>query len=337
MATPLTRILRAAARSPEDPLNILLVGATHERYESMMARCPHNFYMLGGPSIKPWDRRFAEMPSNYTQLDGSLGPNQIPLDIGIDLVVSQSRNTQYGYARQFAEASNCPMVSVEHVLPNPHWGEARFLEKSALRGNLNVYISEYSRDAWRDPEGVIIEHAVDAELFRPNMVKSLVVLAVVNRWKERDAECGYYFWEEATHDLPTTIVGDNPGISQPPPSTEALARCYGDALIFANTAAVSPIPMSLIEAMAAGCAIVTRTNAMLSTVIEDGVNGFLADTPEAFRAKLIELLEDPAKAATMGQRARETAISRFDLNRFRRQWDEVFRKAASLTLTGEWW
>ena len=50
MVSPVSSITRAATRKINEPLNILTFP-THERYESMMAKCGHNFYAYRAEGI----------------------------------------------------------------------------------------------------------------------------------------------------------------------------------------------------------------------------------------------------------------------------------------------
>jgi glycosyltransferase involved in cell wall biosynthesis len=72
---------------------------------------------------------------------------------------------------------------------------------------------------------------------------------------------------------------------------------------------------SLMEAMASACAVVASDTAPVREVVEDGVNGRLADfhTPAAFVARCNELLDDPDGAADLRRRARATVLANYDL------------------------
>jgi glycosyltransferase involved in cell wall biosynthesis len=331
----LTRTLRAATRELGGTLNVLVLGSTHERYESMLALTGHNFFMLGASGLKSWDDTYAPLPQNYTQLNGALGDKQVPKDVCIDLVMSQTRHLQFDLARQYAETYQIPHVHLEHVLPSPKWRPATLKEKQGRTGNVNVFISDYSREAWGCPGGLVIEHGIDLDVFRPNPgYRVNRVLAVVNDWKNRDTECGYTFWKEATEGLPVRIVGKTPGLSEPAASVDALAWEYQSSLIFANTARVSPIPTVMLEAMACGCAVVTTRNPMVESIIKDGVNGILCDSPSDMRAAITRLLDDPSRAMLMGIHARVTIEHRFSLWRFLADWTRALEDAAEMTLKG---
>ena len=85
------------------------------------------------------------------------------------------------------------------------------------------------------------------------------------------------------------------------------------ASIFVLPSHAEGLPVSVLEAMAAGCAVVASDVGGLPDVIEDGFNGLLvpAGDSQALEAALARLLADPALAREMGRAARATIASRF--------------------------
>ena len=73
---------------------------------------------------------------------------------------------------------------------------------------------------------------------------------------------------------------------------------------------------SLLEAMACGCAVVGSDTAPVREVIRDGQNGVLVDffSPTDLAAAVVELLQEPHRAAGFGAAARETVERSYDLN-----------------------
>lgn len=72
---------------------------------------------------------------------------------------------------------------------------------------------------------------------------------------------------------------------------------------------------SCLEAMAAGCCLVGSATPPVEEVMEDGVNGLLANfrRPEHIAFRIKEALEDKALRERLGKAARETILERFDL------------------------
>jgi hypothetical protein len=66
------------------------------------------------------------------------------------------------------------------------------------------------------------------------------------------------------------------------------------------------------EYMAAGLPVVCSPIGHNLEVVEDGLTGFFAASPHEWRARLLQLVEDPELRAEMGKAAR-AAVQRFDV------------------------
>jgi hypothetical protein len=335
--SPVTTFIRQATRKPDEKLNILTFP-THESYEIGLAKTGQNFYAYRAEGIKDWNPAYRACPDNYVLLDSRMGGNQIPSWVDIDLVLSQNKFGQFQIAHQVASKLQVPMISLEHTLPVSTWDESMRQRMVQMRGNLNVFISDYSIAQWGFEKGAdvrVIKHCIDSETFKPTVPaveRKRHVLSVVNDWVNRDWCCGFKIWQEVSNGLPTRVLGDTPGLSQPAPSTEALANEYAESRIFLNTSTASPIPTALLEAMAAGCACVSTATCMIPEVIQDGVNGFLSNDPKELRARIDELILDPELADRLGRAARQTVLRDFSQDRFIKEWNETFYAAADIPI-----
>ena len=97
---------------------------------------------------------------------------------------------------------------------------------------------------------------------------------------------------------------------------EEVQRWYQRLTIYAFTSRNEGFGLTLIEAMAAGSALVAARTGAAEFVVEDGVTGVL--TPpgdaDALAAALEPLMQDPARAAAMGKRARTRVLEKFSLD-----------------------
>lgn len=94
---------------------------------------------------------------------------------------------------------------------------------------------------------------------------------------------------------------------------EALDREYADADIFVLPSWSEGLPNSMIEAMAAGMAVVVSAVGNVPSAIDDGVNGLMVapgDVP-GLRDALAALIADPQRCAQLGASAHRTARDRF--------------------------
>lgn len=96
-----------------------------------------------------------------------------------------------------------------------------------------------------------------------------------------------------------------------------LSRVYADLDVLAVSSDNEGTPLSVIEAMAAGCPVVATRVGGLRDLITDGETGRLVPPkdPEALSAAIQEFLLDRPRAARMGQTARALAQERFGIER----------------------
>ena len=330
--SPVSSITRAACRKPGDKLNIL-TGLTHARYETGLAMTGHNFYAFNHDSFIPrWTSEYAPQPDNYIVLDKSLKERQIPAHLDFDLILSQNKFGQFQILSQIAKHMHLPMVSLEHTLPVPQWPKTTLINCQNMRGAINVFISDYSIDKWewdRQQDTIVIRHGVDTDLFtNHDLQRENHILTVANDYIGRDWCLNFKQYQMVTQGLPVFPVGDTKGLSKPAASTQQLIEIYNRSRIFLNTAHISPIPTSLLEAMACGCACVSVKASEIPFYVEHGVNGFLAENDEEMRRYLEILMTDENLAKQFGEAARETVIEKCSLPRFISEWDEVFKRAS---------
>lgn len=338
MSNPIASALRAASRKEGEPLNIL-TAPTHEAYESNLCKTGHNFYAIRAPGIKDWNTKYRLLPENYILLDPSKGEKQLPPEVDFDLILSQNKFGQFQVLSNLSRLLHVPMISLEHTLPVPSWPDGHLDALKNMRGDVNVFISEYSRAkwGWKPEDALVVHHGIDTELFKPASEETLKrvpkvsqLLSVVNDWVNRNWCCGWELYQQIVKDLPVKILGDTPGISKPASSTQDLVEWYQVSSIFLNTSLISPVPTALMEAMACGCACVSTATCMIPEIIEHGVDGFLSNDPQELRKYCQLLLNDHKLASKMGQAARNKIVEHFHLDRFVKDWNRIFRTAAEI-------
>ena len=110
------------------------------------------------------------------------------------------------------------------------------------------------------------------------------------------------------------------------------SRVYFPALdVYVLASRSEGLPLALVEAMLAGCAIVATDVGSVSDAITDGETGLLVpagDAPALARA-VQSLLDDPGRAAALGEAARTRAVASFSAqamaHAYEKLYDEVRR------------
>lgn len=87
------------------------------------------------------------------------------------------------------------------------------------------------------------------------------------------------------------------------------------------------LPLSLLEAMAAGTPPVVTSVGGMPEVVQDGRTGFLVPPgdPNSLARKVLGLLEDPSLAANLGKAARATVLERFSLERMVNEYRDLYQ------------
>lgn len=318
-----SNILQSSIRKSGQRLNILTFS-THERYQSNMADVNANFWVINNPKIKSWNLKFSDIPKNHTVLNNISLLSDIPTYIDFDLIISQSKFVQFSLAFEIAKHLSIPLVCIEHTEMCDNRKEIK-----DMIGDTNIFISDYSAKTWgADYAYYVIDHGVNSAIFNnKNIRRENQILSIVNDWINRDYECGFALWKEVTKDLPVCVAGDTPNLSKPAKNTEDLVDIYNRNSIFLNTSAYSPVPVTLLEAMACGCCVVTTKNEMIESFMENGKNGFISNDKDEIRKNLEVCLNNPDMCREIGKNARQTIIDKFSLKTFTEKWDYVLNRS----------
>lgn len=118
-----------------------------------------------------------------------------------------------------------------------------------------------------------------------------------------------------------TLVGKAQGLDVPAELAPhvTLAGFVPDLRPYVHDAAVYVVPLragsgtrlKVLEAMALGKAIVTTHVGSEGIELVDGESALYADDADAFAARVVELLDDPARVAALGRAARERADAKY--------------------------
>lgn len=313
----------------------VLTTSCHERYQSDMDKINADFYLYRkSPHIKEWKTEYAEIPSNHFIL-----PEQyLPLGIDFDFILSQNKFGAYQELLPIAKKLQCPVITLEHTMPTSNMHPKTIEQMKQMKGHINLYISKFSANQWDDPQGTIIRHCVNTDLFKPMGQNRLNhILTVANDYIGRGPILGFNQYARATKGLPIYPVGDTPGLSKPANSTDELINIYATSRIFLNTSVESPIPKSLLEAASCGCAIVSTNNCDIPSYFEHGINALLANNIKEMRQYLEMLLKDEEFANFLGKNARDTIIKKCSKERFTNDWNNIFNKMyeSQLRITNE--
>lgn len=332
---PISNITRIATRKEGEPLNILC-NSIHEAYQTAISHCNATFYIFQHPHCKVWNTKYRPLPPNFIQLDQNQKEQQIPSYVDFDLALIESVFGHYQFMKPIADRMHIPTIRLEHTSRMPWWDDNKMHDLKNLKGDINVFISEQSRNDWwfGKQEAKVIEHGIDTEEFCPSDIKREGGLSVVNDFKNRGNILGFEQWKYIVKDLPIKLLGATPGLSRPAASIKELVEHYQSTLVFINTSIYSPIPMSVLEAAACGCAIVSTATCAIPDIFTHGKNALLSNDPTELRYYFEKCLQEPEWAIEIGMAARKLIEERFNLGRFAKEWNETFEEASRIPYLG---
>lgn len=98
--------------------------------------------------------------------------------------------------------------------------------------------------------------------------------------------------------------------------------------IFVMSSLWEGMPLALLEAMAAGCAIVATSVGGVGQLVVDGVTGLLVPPadPHALAGAILRCAEDPAFARRLGDSARRKAVREYGLRAWAGKWERLYRR-----------
>lgn len=321
-------VKRLVSKRNSDKLNILTFP-THERYETNLAKTGHNFYSFHLPDSKKWTHEQLPPPPNYHILpEGDLCDY-----IKYDLILSQSKFWQFQVASQINKHLNLPMISLEHTVPtsNAH-SQDQINAFSSMVGHVNIFISNYSQQVWGiNQNPVIIRHGVDTEMFYDEgKQRGSGVTTVANEFQSRDYCLNFTLWKEVIRGFDVTLAGNNPGLSASAKDTHDLRSIYNKNYIYFNSTNLSPIPTTILEAMACGCAIVSADTCAIGEFVTHGENGFLSNDPNELRSYIETLRNDTELAKKMGAANVAKIRNELSLGNFVHNWNNLFKQVVEV-------
>ena len=310
-----------------EDLNVITFP-THGRYQGNWATLPYKFWMLNIEDGPTWNlKNTPRIPQNHNFISD--------VEDKQGILLSQSRAAHFSFMDGLQKRFNTPHVCLEHVVPTPEVNDKSLLRLRRMNGDINVFIGEKQKEAW-NLEGEVIEHGIDTDFWSPGLepgskrLYGTYILTVVNEYRVRGGILGFETWEKFRNKgFNMAPVGHTPGLSEHQRDKELLLS-YRNSAVFLNTSLYSPIPTSLLEAMSCGCLVLTKDNWEMSTIIENGKNGFISNDDEELMDIAKKAVESPDDYLEVRRAARETILNRFNLNKHLNKWIDILEKARTL-------
>jgi glycosyltransferase involved in cell wall biosynthesis len=116
-----------------------------------------------------------------------------------------------------------------------------------------------------------------------------------------------------------------------------IENIYPDLDVLALTSSNEGSPVSLIEGLASGCAVVATDVGGVSDVVQDGSSGLLVGTQgksqeeiaKLLAAQMFKLLNDPVRRGQLGENGRKDVLRRFSIDRLRMDLSALYLQSLS--------
>jgi hypothetical protein len=304
----------------------ILTWHVHGSYLYYLTHVRHDFYIpvksgrpagyAGRAGSFPWPDNLHEVPASELR------------NLDVDCVLYQSAQHYLVDAPELLsdEQLALPAIYLEHDPPREHPTDTRHPVND--RSVLLVHVTPFNALMWDsgDTPTRVIEHGVtvprDAR-YTGELARGLVV---VNNLASRGRRLGADVFMEARARAPIDLVGMSAeqmgglGEVQPP----ELARFAARYRFFFNPIRYTSLGLAICEAMMVGMPIVGLATTELVTVVKNDESGWIDTRLENLIEHMHALLTSRAEARRLGEGARLTAMERFGIDRFARDWADAF-------------
>jgi trehalose synthase len=166
-------------------------------------------------------------------------------------------------------------------------------------------------DPWKDPKGVIDAYRL-ARRDIPGLQLALLGLSLANDDPEA-LEVLANVQEHAAGDPDIHLYFDPNGL---PCTVDCIVNAFQVASkVLIQKSTREGFGLTVTEAMWKGAAVIGGNVGGIRVQIEDGVTGYLVDSPEECAERVVRLIQDPGLRARIGEAARKSVRDRFLLPR----------------------
>ncbi|MGN6603309.1 MAG: glycosyltransferase [Ginsengibacter sp.] len=197
---------------------------------------------------------------------------------------------------------------------------------------LLVHVTHFNNLMWnnnRTPTKVIDHGVLDkGELYTGEINKGIVV---INGIVKRGRRLGLDVFEKVRKQIPLDIVGmgseEVGGLGEIP--NGGLSSFIGEYRFFFNPIRYTSLGLSVCEAMMLGMPIVGLATTEMVTAVKNDFSGYVDTDVDSLIKKMDCLLQDKLKAKELGNGARQTALNRFNMDRFTNEWLSTFETVSN--------
>ena len=261
-----------------------------------------------------------------------VGPERAP-DEHVDVVILQRPEELFDLAERWLgrrPGRDVPAIYVEHNAPQGNVAEMR--HHAADRRDVTVvHVTHFNALFWDTGSAParVIEHGIVDPGYRYTGELPRAVVAI-NEPVRRGRVTGTDLLERFRSVVPVDLFGIGTralgGAEDPPQSLlhDAMPR----RRVYLHPIRWTSLGLTLIEAMHLGMPVVSLATTEAPEAVPPEA-GMVSNRIETLEDSLRQLVAEPEAARLMGKAARESALSRYGLQRFLSDWDSLLEEVAA--------
>jgi glycosyltransferase involved in cell wall biosynthesis len=316
----------------------VLLWHVHGSWTTAFVQGKHTYFVPATPERGPWGRGRADTYP-WPETVREVTPEQMST-LDIDVVVLQ-RPEEWDLAAQWLGRRPCadlPTVYVEHNTPRGDVPNTR--HPMADRDGLTlVHVTHFNALMWDNggTRNTVIEHGIPDPGHRYTGELERFGVAInepVRRWRVTGTDLLPRFAQVAPLDvygIGTASLAEqpsmNPVTAYDDPPQEWMHAQLAQRRAYLHPMRWTSLGLSLLEAMSLGMPVVAlATTEAVEAVPPDA--GVLSTNIDVLVDAARWLMEEPADAKRLGDRARTVAQARYGLDRFLSDWDRLLMEVS---------
>lgn len=314
----------------------ILTWHVHGNYLYALTHVPHEWiipvYGDGRPGYGalgnkiPWGPNVREIPADQIKQED------------FDCVIYQSQSVFETDAAQLLTPlqRSLPSIYIEHDPPRPYPVDTKHCFRHD--NGILVHVTHYNALNWDagDMPTRVIEHGVPMDTTVRYTGELERGITVINGLKKRGRRMGADLFEWSRERVPLDLIGmqseEMGGLGEVPNLDVAAAMAR--YRFFYTPIRYTSLGLALVEAMLMGIPVVGVAATELPTVVVNGQNGFVHTDKALLVDVMRQLIDEPELARRWGEAGRQTAMQRFNMERYVKDWmaviDEVTGSRSTL-------
>jgi glycosyltransferase involved in cell wall biosynthesis len=307
----------------------VLTWHVHGSYLFYLTQTPVEFYLPvkkgkeegygGRAGVFPWGSNVHDVPAEDVK------------NLEFDCILFQSKKNYE--IDQFeiltVEQRKLPKIYLEHDPPREVPTDTKHVVQD--KDTLIVHVTHFNNLMWDNNQSPskVIEHGViipEDVKYSGELEKGIVV---INGISKRGRRLGLDVFKKVQQEVPIDIIGmgsEEVGGLGEIPNTE-VSSFVSKYRFFFNPIRYTSLGLSVCEAMMTGIPIIGLATTEMPVTITNDYNGYIHTDIDFLIEKMKFLLVNPSKARELGDGARETALRKFNIERFKQDWLLTFQHA----------